>query len=145
MRALVQRASRARVWVDDKIVGEIRAGLCCLIGVTHDDDHKKAAKLAEKLWHLRIFDDEEGKTNHSAAETNGEVLIVSQFTLYGDTRRGRRPSYTAAASSAQADKLINHLVKELQNLGATVETGTFGAHMKLELVNDGPITLLIET
>lgn len=140
----MQRASRARVWVDGKTVGEIRAGLCCLIGVTHDDDHKKAKKLAEKLWHLRVFDDEEGKTNRSAAETNGEVLIVSQFTLYGDTQRGRRPSYTAAASSAQADKLINHLVKELQNLGATVETGTFGAHMKLELVNDGPITLLIE-
>ena len=144
MRALVQRVSQARVVVKDQVVGEIRMGLCCLVGVTHTDDRGTALKLANKLWHLRVFPDDDGKMNRSAAETNGELLIVSQFTLYGDTRRGRRPSYKAAADPDAAAELINELVAELKRLGASVETGIFGAQMTLHLTNSGPVTLMLE-
>ncbi len=144
MRALVQRASEARVRVDGQVMGEIGPGLCCLVGVTHDDDGDAALKLAAKLWHLRIFADENGHMNRSVADTSGEVLVVSQFTLYGDTRKGRRPSFIAAAAPDEASSLIEALVEELKRLGATVATGSFGANMAVELTNDGPVTLMLE-
>ena len=144
MRALVQRAAQARVSVDGVVVGEIGPGLCCLVGVTHDDDGDKALKLATKLWHLRIFADDNGHMNRSVADVGGEVMVVSQFTLYGDTRKGRRPSFIAAAAPDQATRLIDQLVAELRRLGATVATGSFGANMQVELTNDGPVTLMLE-
>jgi len=144
VRALVQRASEARVRVDGQVVGEIGPGLCCLVGVTHGDDHQAAVKLAAKLWHLRIFADDNGHMNRSVADTSGELLVVSQFTLYGDTRKGRRPSFIAAAAPDEAARLIDDLVEELRRLGATVATGSFGANMAVELTNDGPVTLMIE-
>ena len=144
MRALVQRASQARVQVDGEIVGEIGSGLCCLVGVTHGDDREAAVRLAAKLWHLRIFADENGHMNRSVADTSGELLVVSQFTLYGDTRKGRRPSFVAAAAPDEAARLIDELVAELRRLGATVATGRFGANMAVDLTNDGPVTLMLE-
>ena len=144
MRALVQRAAQARVSVDGDVVGEIGPGLCCLVGVTHVDDREAAVKLAAKLWHLRIFADENGHMNRSVADTSGEVLVVSQFTLYGDTRKGRRPSFVAAAPPDDAARLIDELVAGLRRLGATVATGSFGANMAVELTNDGPVTLMLE-
>ena len=144
MRALVQRASGARVRVDGRVVGEIGPGVCCLVGVTHGDDDQAAVKLASKLWHLRIFADDNGHMNRSVADTSGEVLVVSQFTLYGDTRKGRRPSFIAAAAPDEANRLIGVLVDELRLLGATVATGSFGANMAVELINDGPVTLMLE-
>lgn len=140
----MQRAAQARVLVDDRVVGEIGPGLCCLVGVTHGDDRDSAVKLAAKLWHLRIFADDNGHMNRSVADTSGEMLVVSQFTLYGDTRRGRRPSFIAAAAPDDAARLIDELVVELRRLGATVATGSFGADMAVELVNDGPVTLMLE-
>ena len=140
----MQRAAQARVRVDGRVIGEIGPGLCCLVGVTHDDDRDAAVKLAAKLWHLRIFADENGHMNRSVADTGGEVLVVSQFTLYGDTRKGRRPSFVAAAAPDEAARLIEELVTELRRLGATVATGSFGANMAVELTNDGPVTLMLE-
>ena len=144
MRALVQRAAEARVRVDGRVVGEIGPGLCCLVGVTHGDDDQAAVKLASKLWHLRIFADDNGHMNRSVADASGELLVVSQFTLYGDTRKGRRPSFIAAAAPDEANRLIDVLVDELRRLGATVATGCFGADMAVELTNDGPVTLMLE-
>ncbi len=144
VRGLVQRVSRAKVTVGDDIVGEIAAGSLVLVGVTHDDTPAHAAKLADKLWNLRIFDDANGVMNVSLADASREVLVVSQFTLYGDTRKGRRPGYTDAARPEQAEPLVDAVVAELRSLGATVATGRFGAEMAVELVNDGPITLSIE-
>ena len=129
--------------VDGEVVGEIGAGVCALVGVTHDDDESVARKLADKLWNLRIFDDD-GIANRSVADTSGEVLIISQFTLYGDTRKGRRPSYVGAARPEQAEPLIDIVCDTLRELGATVATGRFRADMQVELVNDGPFTLLLE-
>ncbi len=140
----MQRAAQARVRVDGRVVGEIGPGLCCLVGVTHDDDRDAAVKLAAKLWHLRIFADENGHMNRSVADTGGELLVVSQFTLYGDTRKGRRPSFIAAAAPDEAARLIEELVTEMRRLGATVATGSFGANMAVELTNDGPVTLMLE-
>ncbi|MCY3952211.1 MAG: D-aminoacyl-tRNA deacylase, partial [bacterium] len=119
MRALVQRVTQAGVRVDGRVVGEIGSGLCCLVGATHGDDHDSAVKLAAKLWHLRILADENGHMNRSVAEVGGEVLVVSQFTLYGDTRKGRRPSFIDAAAPDEAARLIDELVAELRRLGAT--------------------------
>ena len=130
--------------VDGQVVGEIGPGLCCLVGVTHGDDHQAAVKLAAKLWHLRIFADDNGHMNRSVADTSGEMLVVSQFTLYGDTRKGRRPSFIAAAAPDEASRLIEALVEELKRLGATVATGSFGANMAVQLTNDGPVTLMLE-
>jgi len=144
VRALVQRAAEARVRVAGQVIGEIGPGLCCLVGVTHDDDHDAAVKLAAKLWHLRIFADDNGHMNRSVADTSGEMLVVSQFTLYGDTRKGRRPSFIAAAAPDEAARLIDDLVEELRRLGAIVATGAFGADMAVELTNDGPVTLMLE-
>jgi len=144
MRALVQRVSRARVTVDDEVVGEIGRGLCALVGVTHDDTSAHAAKLADKLWHLRVFEDDDGVMNRSVADTSGNVLVVSQFTLYGDTSKGRRPSWIAAARPEHAEPLVDAVVAALCDLGATVATGRFRTDMQVELVNDGPVTLLLD-
>ena len=127
-----------------EIVGEIGVGILALIGVTHDDTPSKAAKVADKIWNLRIFDDDEGVMNRSVADRTGEVLVVSQFTLYGDTRKGRRPGYSDAARPEVAEHLVDAVVAELRALGAHVATGRFRADMAVELVNDGPITLSIE-
>jgi D-aminoacyl-tRNA deacylase len=145
VRALVQRVTEARVRIEGEVVGEIGSGLCVLVGATHDDDATTARKLAEKVWHLRVFDDADGVMNVSLADAGGAALVVSQFTLYGDTRRGRRPSWAAAARPEEAEPLVDELVSALRELGATVATGRFGADMQVELTNDGPVTLLLET
>jgi len=144
VRALVQRVARAQVSVGGEVVGAIGAGSCVLVGVTHSDDERAAERLADKVWNLRIFDDGTGAMNRSVAAASGELLVVSQFTLYGDTRRGRRPSWVDAARPEQAEPLVEHFVASLRALGATVATGEFGADMAVELVNDGPVTLLLE-
>jgi D-tyrosyl-tRNA(Tyr) deacylase len=136
--------ARASVTIDSQVVGEIGPGLCVLVGVTHADDAATAAKLAAKLWTLRIMADAGGLMNLSVADTGGEILVVSQFTLYGDTAKGRRPSYLAAAQPDVAEPLVDTVVAELRALGAKVATGRFGADMAVELVNDGPVTLLLE-
>jgi D-tyrosyl-tRNA(Tyr) deacylase len=144
MRALVQRVTRASVRVDDELVGEIGPGLCILVGVTHDDTPADAEKLAAKVHGLRVFDDESGQMNLSLEDTGGAALVVSQFTLYGDTRKGRRPSWVGAAAPELAEPLIAGFVDALRVLGTPVEMGRFRADMAVELVNDGPVTLLIE-
>lgn len=144
MRAVVQRVTRAAVRVGDAEVGAIGAGLVVLVGVTHTDSAERAHRLAASLWHLRIMDDDAGAMNRSVADVGGEVLVVSQFTLYGDTSRGRRPSWSAAARPEQAEPLVNLVVEELRRLGAGVATGRFGAEMALELVNDGPVTIVVD-
>jgi D-tyrosyl-tRNA(Tyr) deacylase len=144
VRALVQRVTGARVRVGDEVVGEIGPGLCVLVGVTHDDGEDTAHKLADKVWNLRVFDDVDGVMNVALADAGGAALVVSQFTLYGDTRRGRRPSWVAAARPEAAEPLVDAFAAALRDLGATVATGRFGADMQLELVNDGPVTLLLE-
>jgi D-tyrosyl-tRNA(Tyr) deacylase len=144
MRAVVQRVRRARVTVGGEEVGAIGPGLCVLVGVTHDDTEAGARKLAGRIWGLRVFDDDAGVMNRAAADVGGEVLVVSQFTLYGDTARGRRPSWIAAARPEVAEPLVDAVVRALRELGAPVATGRFRADMQVELVNDGPVTLLLE-
>ena len=144
MRALVQRVTRARVMVADEVVGEIGAGLCVLVGVTHDDDASTARKLAERVWHLRVMDDDAGVMNRSVADTTRAVLVVSQFTLYGDASGGRRPSWIRAARPEQAEPLVAAVVEHLRSLGATVATGRFRTDMDVELVNHGPVTVWLE-
>jgi D-aminoacyl-tRNA deacylase len=144
VRALVQRVTGARVTVGDEIVGEIGAGLCVFVGVTHDDDAARAARLAAKVANLRIFEDADGAMNRSLLDTDGAALVVSQFTLYGDTARGRRPSFVAAARPEVAEPLIDAFVRDLAALGVGVGTGRFRADMQVALVNDGPVTLLVE-
>jgi D-tyrosyl-tRNA(Tyr) deacylase len=140
----VQRVTRASVDVGAERVGQIGPGLLALVGVTHDDGPDEAAKLAGKLANLRILDDAAGVMNRSVLETGGEVLVVSQFTLYGDTVKGRRPSWIAAARPEHAEPLVDAVVAELRALGVPVSTGRFRAEMAVELVNDGPVTLLLE-
>ena len=142
MRALVQRVSRAAVRVDGETVGAIGAGMLVLLGVAHDDDEAVCDRLADKVRALRIFADAEGRMNEALGER--EVLVVSQFTLYGDTRKGRRPSWAAAARPEQAEPLIERFSAALTALGARVATGRFAAHMHVELVNDGPVTVMVE-
>jgi D-aminoacyl-tRNA deacylase len=144
MRALVQRVSRAQVTVGEEMVGSIGRGLCVLVGVTHTDTEPTAVRLAAKVWNLRVMPDDAGVMNRSVADAGGEVLVVSQFTLYGDTSGGRRPSWIAAARPEYAEPLVDRVVAELRALGATVATGRFRTEMKVELVNDGPVTLWIE-
>jgi D-tyrosyl-tRNA(Tyr) deacylase len=144
MRALVQRVTRAAVRVDGETVGEIGPGLCILVGVTHDDTDAEADRLAAKVHALRLFADDDGVMNRSLGETGGSALVVSQFTLYGDARKGRRPSWGAAAPPGQAEALIDRFVRVLEGLGTPVATGRFRAEMAVELVNDGPVTLLVE-
>jgi len=141
----VQRTTSASVRVGDEVVGAIEGpGLCALVGVTHDDTSASARKLAEKIWHLRVFDDDAGAMNRSCADVGGSVLVVSQFTLYGDTSRGRRPSWIAAARPEVAEPLVAEVVDALRELGAMVETGRFRTDMAVSIVNDGPVTLLLE-
>jgi D-tyrosyl-tRNA(Tyr) deacylase len=144
MRVVVQRVTEAQVSVDGAVVGAIGPGLVALVGVTHDDDADRARRLAAKLWHLRILDDERGVMNRSVADIGGEVLVVSQFTLYGDTAKGRRPSWVAAAPPDQAEPLVDAVVAELRALGAQVATGRFRADMRVALVNDGPVTVIVD-
>jgi D-tyrosyl-tRNA(Tyr) deacylase len=145
VRAVVQRVSEARVSVDSVTVGEIGAGLCVLLGVGKQDGDTDADFLAEKIKNLRIFEDDHGKMNLSILEVGGELLVVSQFTLYGDCRKGNRPSFTEAAPAAEADRLYRHLVRRLREAGVRVATGRFQARMKVSLVNDGPVTFILDS
>jgi D-tyrosyl-tRNA(Tyr) deacylase len=144
VRAVVQRVTQASVTVGGELVGEIGAGLCVLVGVTHDDTVERARKLADKLWNLRVIDDESGVMNRSVADAGGELLVVSQFTLYGDTSGGRRPSWIAAARPEVAEPLVQAVVDRLGELGANVATGRFRTEMRVALVNDGPVTLVLD-
>lgn len=140
MRAVLQRVSEASVTVDGEVVGRIdRPGLCVLVGVTHTDDAAVAERLAVKIHELRVLRDE-----RSAADEGAPLLVISQFTLYGDARKGRRPTWNAAAGGETAEPLVDHLVATLRGRGAHVETGRFGAEMQVALVNDGPVTLIID-
>lgn len=139
MRAVVQRVTRARVTVSGEVVSEIGAGLCALVGIARTDGPEQARTIARKLHELRILDGDA-----SASDLDVPILVVSQFTLYGDTSRGRRPSWIAAAPAADAEPLMSLVADELRRRGARVQTGRFGAHMHLELVNDGPVTILLE-
>ncbi|WP_054815825.1 D-aminoacyl-tRNA deacylase [Nocardia arizonensis] len=142
MRVLVQRVSAARVVVGDEVVGRIEPnpqGLVALVGITHTDTDAVARTLADKLWRLRVLEGE-----RAAADLDAPILVVSQFTLYADTAKGRRPSWSSAAPGAVAEPLVNAFADALRAFGATVATGRFGAHMRVELVNDGPVTLLLE-
>lgn len=145
MRALLQRTTGARVRVDDEIVGEIGPGLVVLVGVGPADDATVADALAQRISELRIFRDDEGRTNRSLVDVGGAALVVSQFTLFADTRRGRRPGFTGAAPAEQADQLYRRLAAALEVRGVPVATGSFGAEMAVELVNDGPFTIWLDT
>lgn len=145
MRAVVQRVTAAAVHVGETLAGEIGAGLAVLVGVHQDDRPEDAAWLAEKLAHLRVFEDGAGKMNHSLLDTGGAALVISQFTLYGDARKGRRPNFMAAAPPAHAEPLVEQVVAGLRAVGVSVATGRFGAHMRVSLVNDGPVTILLES
>ena len=144
MRGLVQRVSSARVRVGDEVVGEIGPGLCVLVGVHRDDGEAHARKLADKVWGLRVMADDDGVMNRSVADTTGQVLVISQFTLYGNTDRGRRPSWLDAAPPDDAEPLVDLVASTLRDLGATVATGRFRADMQVDLTNDGPTTILLE-
>lgn len=145
MRALLQRASRAEVRVDGTVVGAIDGGLVILLGVGPDDTPQVAADLARRVTELRIFRDEEGRTNRSLIDVGGAALAISQFTLYADTRRGRRPGFTGAAAPELAEELYRQFVAALRALDVTVEIGRFGSEMAVELVNDGPFTIWLDT
>jgi D-tyrosyl-tRNA(Tyr) deacylase len=144
MRALLQRVSHAAVTVDGRIAGEIGRGFVILLGVTHNDSHVEMEWLANKVAGLRVFDDADGKMNASLADVGGALLVVSQFTRYGDARKGRRPSFTAAARPEQAEPLVEAFVSRLRARGFLVATGVFGAKMDVEIHNDGPVTLMLE-
>jgi D-tyrosyl-tRNA(Tyr) deacylase len=145
LRAVVQRVTRARVTVDSRVAGEIQTGLLILLGVGREDSAESVFYLAEKIANLRIFPDDAGKMNRSLVESGGSALVISQFTLYGDTRGGRRPSYIQAASPEIASHLYEEFVRRLRSLGIAAETGVFQAHMEVELVNDGPVTILLDS
>jgi D-tyrosyl-tRNA(Tyr) deacylase len=145
MRALLQRVTEARVTVDKTVTGEIGAGLLVLLGVSKLDAEADAEFVAQKVLNLRIFEDENGKMNRSILDTGGAMLVVSQFTLYGDCRKGRRPSFDDAAPAEQARALYEYFVEAARRAGLRVETGIFQAHMAVSLVNDGPVTLIVES
>ncbi|MFZ5824359.1 MAG: D-aminoacyl-tRNA deacylase [Bacillota bacterium] len=145
MRAVVQRVSRGRVVVGGEVVGEIGRGYVVLLGVSKEDDPAAADYMAEKIAGLRVFEDEEGKMNRSIQEAGGAILAVSQFTLYGDVRRGRRPGFDRAGRPEQAEPLYERFVERLRAMGIRVETGRFQTHMEVELVNDGPVTILVDS
>jgi len=145
MRALLQRVSRASVTVDEKVVGEISRGLLVLLGIGHGDSGAQVKTLSEKIVHLRIFEDEEGKMNRSLLDIGGEALVVSQFTLYADMRRGRRPGFTDAAPPAIAEPLVERFKEAIAAYGLKVAGGIFGAYMQVELLNDGPVTIWLDS
>lgn len=145
MRAVVQKVLSSKVTVDEEVVGQINQGLMVLLGVTHDDTSKDVDYMVDKVTNLRIFEDEDGKMNLSLKDVDGEVLAVSQFTLYGDARRGRRPSFSDAARPEVANPLYEEFVEKIKKQGINVGTGQFGAHMMVDLTNDGPVTILLES
>jgi D-tyrosyl-tRNA(Tyr) deacylase len=146
MRLILQRVKRGSVAVDGQVVGAVGAGLVALVGTTHDDAPAQAETLARKMANLRIFEDETGKMNLSALEVGAEVLVISQFTLYADCRRGRRPGFTEAARPEVAEPLIEHFIQALRAEGVSqVASGVFGAHMLVEIHNDGPVTIILDT
>lgn len=144
MRALLQRVSKAQVTVESKVLARIEKGLVVLLGVGHGDGVDQAAFLAEKVANLRIFEDDQGKTNLSVLDVKGEAIVVSQFTLYADSRKGRRPSFTDAALPEVAEPLVDRFVELLRGQGVPTQTGKFGAHMEVEIHNDGPVTIWLE-
>ncbi|MDM8541768.1 D-aminoacyl-tRNA deacylase [Desulfococcaceae bacterium HSG9] len=143
MRAVIQRVIKSSVTINAQVVGEIGCGLLVLLGIANGDSEQDGTYLADKICNLRIFEDNEGKMNRSVVDTGGAILVVSQFTLLGDCRKGRRPSYTDAASPERAKVLYEHFVSLIYDKGVTVKTGRFGAMMQVCLVNDGPVTLII--
>ena len=145
MRAVVQRVAKSGVTVNGDLAGKIGAGLCVLLGVGAGDSERDADWLADKIVNLRIFEDENGKMNRSLLDIGGEALVVSQFTLYGDCRKGRRPSFTEAASAEEGNRLYEYFVKQVKSHGVNTECGVFQAHMTVEIVNDGPVTLILDT
>ncbi len=145
MRALLQRVSHASVTVDEQVVGQIGQGLLVLLGVGQDDSEVQVKALADKIVYLRIFGDDEGKMNRSLLDIGGEVLVVSQFTLYADARRGRRPSFTDAAPPVVAEPLFEHFKEALASYGLTVASGIFGASMTIEIRNEGPVTIWLDS
>ena len=145
MKVVIQRSKEAKVTVDGEVTGQITKGFVLLVGVTHEDQEADAAYLADKIAHLRVFEDAEGKMNLSLLDVGGEILSVSQFTLYGDCRKGRRPSFIEAARPEQAIKLYEAFNGLLREKGIRVETGVFGAMMDVQLINDGPVTLILES
>lgn len=144
MRALLQRVSRASVTVEGKVISQVGKGLVILLGVGHGDGEAQASFLAEKIANLRVFEDEQGKTNLSILDVSGEAIVVSQFTLYADTRKGRRPSFIDAALPDLAAPLVDRFVELLRSHGVPTQTGKFGAHMEVEIHNDGPVTIWLE-
>jgi D-tyrosyl-tRNA(Tyr) deacylase len=144
MRALLQRVSTASVTVEHKVISRIGNGLVVLLGIGHSDGEKQAIFLAEKIANLRIFEDAQGKTNLSLLDVKGEAIVVSQFTLYADARKGRRPSFTDAALPDVAEPLVDQFVELLRGHGVPTQTGEFGAHMQVEIHNDGPVTIWLE-
>ena len=144
MRALLQRVSKASVTVDGQTISSIGRGLLILLGVGHGDGEEQAKFLAEKIANLRVFEDEQGKTNLSILDVNGEAIVVSQFTLYADTRKGRRPSFINAALPEVAEPLVGRFAELLSGQGVPTQTGKFGAHMEVEIYNDGPVTIWLE-
>ena len=145
MKVLIQRVKHAKVTIDGTVNGQIKDGFLLFVGMTHEDDEKTVEKLANKVKDLRLFEDEQGKMNLSITEVNGEILSISQFTLYADCRKGRRPSFTNAAKPDEASRLYDYFNDVLRNLGLHVETGIFGADMKVELYNDGPVTIMLDS
>lgn len=145
MRVVLQRSKEAKVEVDGKAVGSIEKGFVLLVGITHSDELEDVEYLAEKIAHLRVFEDENGKMNQSILDSGGAILSISQFTLYGDTRKGRRPNFMNAAKPDQAKELYDQFNILLRDQGLTVETGIFGAMMDVHLINDGPVTLILDS
>lgn len=144
MRALIQRVSHGKVTVADEVIAEIQKGIVVLLGVGHEDGAAQAEYLAKKIAELRIFEDADGKTNLSLLDVGGEAIVVSQFTLYADTRKGRRPSFINAAHPDIAEPLVNYFVEQMKEHGIPTQTGKFGAHMLVEIDNDGPVTIWME-
>jgi len=144
MRALIQRVILGRVTVEDQVLAEINTGLVILLGISASDEEPQARSLVEKIANLRIFGDDQGKMNRSLLDVGGEAIVVSQFTLYADTRKGRRPSFTEAALPDIARPLVDRFVELLADQGVSVQQGEFGAHMVVEIVNDGPVTIWLE-
>jgi D-aminoacyl-tRNA deacylase len=145
MRAIVQRVTSGNVEIEGRVVGSIAKGLVVLLGVSEKDTNEDVAYMSEKILNLRVFDDEEGKMNFSLLDIQGELLVVSQFTLYGDCRKGRRPNYMAAAKPEKADELYNEFVKLCKAQNIKTETGVFQADMKVNIMNDGPVTLIVDS